>query len=324
MTEQLAFVRDVSPIVSSTLKVYRDDIEMEKGAILSAARIEKNRALYEKYSEFFSAYPDCFLDMIKPKDSGFHLFEYQRAFLRACMRYRYLYVTAPRAFSKTFICILALLLKCIFQPGSKLFICAPKKEQSAKIAKEKLEEIFQLFPLLKKEVAIENYGKDYVRLVLKNRSVLDVVGALDSTRGGRRHGGLIDEVRDHDGQILNEVVLPLMNVSRRTVRGVINPYEKHQTQFYITSAGTKASWAYEKNIEIFERSIINPQDYWSFGCDYRIPIMHGLLDKSYIDDIKTSATFDEASFARELTKAVLFKFLKMLRNAQGYISYNVI
>lgn len=92
-----------------------------------------------------------------------------------------------------------------------------------------------------------------------------------------------------------------MNVSRRTVRGVINPYEKHQTQFYITSAGTKASWAYEKNIEIFERSIINPQDYWSFGCDYRIPIMHGLLDKSYIDDIKTSATFDEASFARELT-----------------------
>lgn len=98
-----------------------------------------------------------------------------------------------------------------------------------------------------------------------------------------------------------------MNVSRRTVRGVINPYEKHQTQFYITSAGTKASWAYEKNIEIFERSIINPQDYWSFGCDYRIPIMHGLLDKSYIDDIKTSATFDEASFARELTKIVLYK-----------------
>lgn len=63
-----------------------------------------------------------------------------------------------------------------------------KCKESAKIAKEKLEEIFQLFPLLKKEVAIENYGKDYVRLVLKNRSVLDVVGALDSTRGGRRHG----------------------------------------------------------------------------------------------------------------------------------------
>lgn len=72
-----------------------------------------------------------------------------------------------------------------------------------------------MFPLLKKEVAIENYGKDYVRLVLKNRSVLDVVGALDSTRGGRRHGGLIDEVRDHDGQILNEVVLP------QIIRGLI-------------------------------------------------------------------------------------------------------
>jgi hypothetical protein len=45
------------------------------------------------------------------------------------MRYRYINVTAPRAFSKTFISILAMLLMCIFKPGIKLFICAPKKER---------------------------------------------------------------------------------------------------------------------------------------------------------------------------------------------------
>lgn len=122
---------------------------------------------------------------------------------------------------------------------------------------------------------------------------------VDTTRGGRRNCGLIDEVRDHDGETLNEVVIPLLNVSRRTVSGVLNPYEKHQVQLYMTSAGTKSSWAYEKNLEIFERSIINPNDYFCFGCDYRIPIMHGLLDKSFINDIKTSSTFDENSFARE-------------------------
>ena len=32
-----------------------------------------------------------------------------------------------------------------------------------------------------------NFGKDYMTLTFKNGSVLDVVGALDSTRGGRRH-----------------------------------------------------------------------------------------------------------------------------------------
>lgn len=37
--------------------------------------------------------------------------------------------------------------------------------------------------------------KDYVTLKFRNGSQFDVVGALDSTRGGRRNGGLIDEVR---------------------------------------------------------------------------------------------------------------------------------
>lgn len=55
--------------------------------------------------------------------------------------------------------------------------------------------------------------------------------------------GLIDEIRDHDGDVLNEIVLPLMNVSRRTVRGDVNPYEPHQCQFFMTSAGTKSTYA---------------------------------------------------------------------------------
>ena len=30
-------------------------------------------------------------------------------------------------------------------------------------------------------------GRDYVTLVFRNGSIFDVVGALDTTRGGRRH-----------------------------------------------------------------------------------------------------------------------------------------
>ena len=70
------------------------------------------------------------------------------------------------------------------------------KEQSAKIAKEKMDEIFDLLPLLKKELVGErfNAGSDYVKLTFRNGSVFDVVAALDSQRGGRRHFGLVDEV----------------------------------------------------------------------------------------------------------------------------------
>lgn len=63
-------------------------------------------------------------------------------------------------------------------------------------------EIYETFPLLRKEViggnvssTPGNYGKDYVQLKFRNGSIFDVVGALESARGGRRHGGLIDEIR---------------------------------------------------------------------------------------------------------------------------------
>ena len=51
-------------------------------------------------------------------------------------------------------------------------------------------------------------GKDYVRLEFKNGSKLDIVAARQSTRGGRRHGGLMEEVILIDGTALNEVILP--------------------------------------------------------------------------------------------------------------------
>lgn len=176
-------------------RMIKNGIVVQKGSTLSRNRINKNLALYQIYFTYFSAYPDLFLDLIKPEGSGFNFFFYQRIFLRACVRYRLVYTTAPRAFSKSFISILAIYLICMFRPGIKMFICAPGKEQAAKIAKEKLNEIWGIWPLLEKELEKSNFGKDYVELFFRNKSKFDVVGALDSTRGGRRGGGLIDEVR---------------------------------------------------------------------------------------------------------------------------------
>ena len=64
-----------------------------------------------------------------------------------------------------------------------------KKEQSAKIAKEKIDEILDLFPILKKELVGERYnaGSDYIKMTFRNGSVFDIDAALDSQRGGRRH-----------------------------------------------------------------------------------------------------------------------------------------
>lgn len=284
----------------------REGIPIEKGVILTEDYLKKNIDLFEKYANYFTAYPDVFLDIIAPENPMIRLFPYQRVFLRAIMRYKNVYVTACRAFSKSFITILGEVLQCIFMPGTKRFICAPNKNQAAQIAKEKLTEIFRAWPLLRREViggdisdCPGNYGKDYVTLRFRNGSQFDVVGAIESTLGGRRHGGLLDEIKLHDEELVNTVVLPLMNVSRRLPDRTVNPYEPNQQTICATSAWLKTSFAYIKLIDMFVDAIINPKNTFVFGCDYRLPMMHGLLAKDFVTKLKMSPSFDQETFARE-------------------------
>ena len=78
------------------------------------------------------------------------------------------------------------------------------------------------------------------------------------------------------------------------------------SEYKWTSAGVKSSFAYNELITTFENSIINPDESFCVGMDYRIPVMHGLTDKKYINSLKMSPSFNEASFATEYETYVLF------------------
>ena len=307
MTKKDNILQKKDSIFSSSKQVgYKEGVEIEKGVILNEEYLEKNEQQIGDAMSFFTAYPDIFIDLITPENCGIKLFFYQRIFLRAAMRFQTVYVTACRAWSKSFLTILALFLQCIFVPGRKVFICAPNKSQGAQIAKEKLTEIFRYWPLLRKEVVggelsdtPGNYGKDYVSLKFRNGSVFDVVGALESTLGGRRHSGLIDEIKNHDETAINTIVLPLLNVSRRLPDGTTNPKEPNQQVICATSAWQKTSFAYDRLIDNFEMSIMQPRQAFVFGCDYRVPVLHGLLPKDYVNQLKLSPSFNEVSFATE-------------------------
>ena len=300
-------IRDpIDSFFNTNDKIYRDGIELEKGVVITEEWLARNESLIDYYWNIFAAYPDIYLDIIKPQGSNFDLFPYQRLFLRACMRYTNIYITAARATSKTFLSILAKYLQCMFVPNHVGSIVAPNKSQAAKITKQKIQEIWRIWPLLKGELEVyqgephANFGKDYVDLFFKNGSKLSIVGALDSDRGLRTHATLIDEVRDQDGDMIAEVVLPQMNVSRRMANGLVNPYEKINTQvIYATSAGVKSSFAYEALLDTFERAIIAPKTSFCIGLDYRIPVMHGLIDRHYVQQLKMSPSYNEQTFASE-------------------------
>ena len=46
-------------------------------------------------------------------------------------------------------------------------------------------------------------------------------------------------------------------------------------------------------------SIMQPKNAFVFGCDYRIPVLHGLLPRDYVNTLKLSPSFNETSFATE-------------------------
>ena len=309
-------------------KLYRDGIGLEKGVVITPEFLERNQDLIAESIQLFTAYPDVFLDLITPVNSTFTLFPFQRIFLRACMRYTSIYITAARATSKTFLSILAKYLQCVFLPNHVGSIVAPNKSQAAKISKQKIQEIWRIWPLLKQELepgntdgVHANFGKDYVELYFKNGSKLTVVGALDSDRGLRTHATLIDEARDQDGDAIAEIILPQMNVSRRMYNGSVNPYEKVNTQvIYATSAGTKASYAYEALIDTFEKAIIDPKTAFCIGLDYRVPMQHNLITPSFVKSLKLSPAYNETTFAAEYLGAWLggsdeswFQFDKLVK-----------
>ena len=184
----------------SIIKVKSDFLEKkkEKELYLTEERVKANIPEFTKLVSFWREYPDMFIDMIKGEDSKFEFFFYQRVFLRAAMRHRYFFGTFTRAFSKSFLAVLLNMIKCILYPGIKVFITSGGKEQAAGIAKEKVLELCDLIPPLKKEIDWRPgktlFGKDYVEVLFKNGSRFDVVAAKESSRGGRRHSGLIDEV----------------------------------------------------------------------------------------------------------------------------------
>lgn len=283
----------------ASLEEMRDGVPIRKGAIITTDFLEQNRDQIAKMNNFFLLYPDCFLDCIRPKKDGIDLFYYQRIYLRASIRYRYHFGTFTRGTSKSFLAILGQYLTCIFLPGSKRFLVSQIKRASLDITKAKLEEIWRFYPLLKEELRNCHMSNDYVELEFKNGSYFTILSLNASSRGGRMHGGVMEECALIDGDTLSTVILPMMNVTRRLPGGQIDPDEPHQQQNYISSAGTKASYAYERLVELMVMEVIDPNDVFIWGASYELPVYYGLLSKKFLTEQKMSNTFSDEGFARE-------------------------
>ena len=191
--------------------------ETRKKIGISEERINAIKEPLRQYIAFWREYPDLFIDFLqdggdpeKPKNLKFYF--YQRVFLRVCMRYKQVYMVFPRGYSKSFLAVLVLMIRCILFPRAALFVASGGKQQSANIIKEKVDQLCNLVPALEKELDTRpgksRQSKDYCIFRFKNGSYFDNVSASEKSRGLRRHAGLIEECVGVDGKILNEVLIP--------------------------------------------------------------------------------------------------------------------
>nr|DAU63094.1 MAG TPA: Terminase large subunit [Caudoviricetes sp.] len=115
-------------LLNSARKNAKTEISEERiGAVIPVMR---------NYVAFWREYPDIFVDFLLTcgNPQNFKFFFYQRVFLRAAMRHQYMYAVFPRAYSKSFLSMMVLMIRCVLYPKCKLFVTSGGKEPIASSA----------------------------------------------------------------------------------------------------------------------------------------------------------------------------------------------
>ena len=143
-------------------------------------------------------------------------------------------------------------------------------------------------------------SKDYCYYLFKNGSFIDNLTANEKTRGKRRTAGVLEECASMDGKILQEVLIPMMSISRTCADGTRQKDEAlNKGELYITTAGYKNTFPYDKLIQVLVKMVVDPGTAFVLGGTYKIPVLVGQYEKTFVQDQKRDETFNEAAFGRE-------------------------
>ncbi len=92
----------------------------------------------------------------------------------------------------------------------------------------------------------------------------------------------------------------MMNIDRECLDGTVQETETlNKSQIYVTTAGYKATFAYDKHIQLLIRMVLEPEKSMVMGGTWRVPVLVGLQSKNFVEELKRDGTFNEAAFERE-------------------------
>lgn len=236
---------------------FNNPVQLVSDDELSA--IKEHLKKWEDFVAFYRWYPDLFYDLIKPESGRtIRLGIDQRVIFRCLARFKSTYGVLPRGTGKTMLAVMNAAHTCIFYPGVQVALTAQTRENSAKLIKDKYDELIVCFPLIKEEIYSVKFSKDTAEIEFHNGSRISNLANNQSSKGAHVQRGIVDEDNLTNEEVYQDVLEPIFTtVPRMTVgrRGLVDPWEMNGQISQLTSAGFRGSSAFFRCLKHFHNMV---------------------------------------------------------------------
>jgi ribonucleoside-diphosphate reductase alpha chain len=245
--------------------------------------LKKDIHKYCEMISFLRWYPDIAYDLMKPKTGKkLELDADQRMTLRMLVRMPDNYLCVIRGYGKTMLHIMAHYHIARFFPNARLSVTASTRESAVSIWQSKHKELLEFYPSLADEIKYFSFAKDRGTVQFVNGSEVDALANSQQSKGQRRHRGGLEESNIIDKKTLEDAVIPIFNIPRRTSGNEIDPDELNGQINRYTTSGYKNSDEFDV-IKLNLENMKNLNGAFLTGSDWILPVYYGRQKKSLVD-----------------------------------------
>lgn len=241
----------------------------------TAINIKSHLSHYMEFISWARWNFDLFLDLIKPESGTINLHFDQRILIRSITRFYCTYGVFPRAYGKTYIEVLCMVLVAVFYPNSNLALTAQTKENAASILRDKYAEIMRHYPLLQNEIeGNPKFTRNAAEIIFVNGSKIDILANAQSTKGQRRTRVNVEESALLKSALFEDVIEPIPEIQRMLPNGMHDPCEMNQQINFFTTAGFRASDEYSRVLRTY-RDMVDLNGKVFLGASWMLPCHYG-------------------------------------------------
>lgn len=242
------------------------------------AAIKEHIEKWKDFIAYFRWYPDLYYDLIKPHEGKtIRLGVDQRMMLRCLARFKTTYGVLPRGSGKTMLAMMYAFHACIFYPTVQVALTAQTRENSAKLIKDKYDELLNCFPVLREEIYSSKFGNDTSEIVFHNGSIIKNIANQQSSKGAHVQRGIVDEDNLTNEEIYQDVLEPIFTTVPRITcgkEGLVDPFEINGQISQLTSAGFRGSAAFFRCLHHY-RNMIECKGEMCIGAGWELACHFG-------------------------------------------------